>query len=259
MNFAPVSANSPYNLDGNLKPLPGIHVVRSNEADKCSSKLVTVDSTDSRSRLFNLLRAQLIKTLAQTGTSLVGITSAAPGAGKSFVLSNLAVSLGQLSNKRVFLIDLDLRRASLASIFGITGQTGMTEYLMGEDVSLEKIGRRIGSSNLVVFPSFPAPIHSAELMVGERFSQLIERARMLDENAIVLFDLPPAFANDDTMLVAEALDGILVVVEQGVTTKKQLENVLRLIRPTPLLGTIFNRDSAGLGDAYEKYDGYYSK
>lgn len=259
MNFARPSTNSAYNMDGTLKPLPGIDAVRSIETVECSPKLVTLDSTDVRSRLFNLLRAQLVKTLVQTGTSLVGITSAAPGAGKSFILSNLAVSLGQLSNKRVFLIDLDLRRASLAGIFGITGQAGMTEYLMGEDVSLEKIGRRIGSSNLVVFPSFPAPINSAALMVGDRFSQLMERARRLDENAIILFDLPPAFANDDTMLVAEALDGILVVVEQGVTTKKQLENTLRLIQPTPLLGTIFNRDSTGLGDSYEKYDGYYSK
>jgi protein-tyrosine kinase len=261
MNIPFAPAKGPQIMDGAVLPLPGFESVVSVETDYCSPKLVALESQNALSRPFNLLRAQLIKSVAQDRCALVGITSAAPGAGKSFTLSNLAASLGQLSNKRIFLVDLDLRRASIAQIFGLGEQAGLTEYLMGDQISLEEIGRRIGTSNLIVFPSFPASVNSAELMVGDRFKTLIARARALGPDAIVLFDLPPAFANDDVMLVAESLDGILVVVEQGVTTKKQLESTLRLIQPTPLIGTVFNRYDGGASDPYGyggQYSGYYN-
>lgn len=242
-------------------PLPGIGEVADVEQPEIGPKLVGFESKDARSRPFNLLRAQLIKKLAETGGRLIGITSPAPNAGKSFVASNLAASMSQLSNRRTVLIDLDLRRATIADIFGLEGPEGVTEYLLGDELTLAQIGRRIGTSNLVVYPTFPAQVSSAELMVGDRLLDLVARARALGDDAIVIFDLPPVFANDDAILVAEQLDGILLVVEQGVTTKKQLQSSMQLLHPTPLLGTIFNRFTGGSGDPYGyggKYDGYYS-
>jgi len=245
-----------------VSPLPGIGEVADVERPEIGPKLFACDTKDQRSRPFNLLRAQLIKKLAETGGRLIGITSPAPNAGKSFVASNLAASMSQLSSRRTVLIDLDLRRATIADIFGLKGPEGVTEYLLGDELTLSQIGRRIGTSNLVVYPTFPAQVNSAELMVGDRLLDLVARARALGDDAIVIFDLPPVFANDDAMLVAEQLDGILLVVEQGVTTKKQLQSSMQLLHPTPLLGTIFNRFTGGSGDPYGyggKYDGYYSE
>jgi len=241
--------------------LPALTTLIEIEAPTEMSKLVAFDSRDPRSRPFNLLRVQVVKKLDQCGARLLGITSAAPGAGKSFVASNLAMSLGLLSNWQTYLIDLDLRRASLASIFGIEDTQGLTEYLLGEEISLATIGRRIGATNLAVFPSYPATVNSAELMVGERFEELIGRARALPDDALVIFDLPPVFANDDALLIAQQLDGMLVVVEQGVTTRKQLQSAIQFLEPTPLVGTVFNRFDGGFGDPYGyagSYDGYYS-
>ena len=243
-----------------MNHLPSLESLDVVELAQLSPKLVAMDSNDKRSRPFNLLRAQIIKKLDQAGGRLIGITSAAPGAGKSFVASNLAVSLGMLSNRQTYLFDLDLRRASVAHIFGIEGNIGLTEYLSGENVELSSIGRRIGETNLSVFPSFPALVNSAELMVGERFEALISAAKGLPHDAIVIFDLPPIFANDDAILVSGQLDGILMVVEQGVTTKKQLQSALQFVEPTPVIGTVFNRCDGGMGDPYGyggKYDGYY--
>ncbi|MBN8842328.1 MAG: CpsD/CapB family tyrosine-protein kinase [Sphingomonadales bacterium] len=243
-------------------PLPGVGEVAEEPGLELSPKLVGFDSKDARSRSFNLLRAQLIKKLAETGGQLVGVTSPAPHAGKSFVASNLAASLGQLPNKRTFLIDLDLRRATIAQIFGLDASEGITEYLVDDSVELQKIGRHFRESNLVVYPTLPAPVNSAELMVSERLDQLIARARALGDDAIVIVDLPPVFANDDAILAAEKLDGVLVVVEQGVTTKKQLQGAMQLLHPTPILGTVFNRFKGGSGDPYGyggKYSGYYSE
>lgn len=241
--------------------LPGIGDVPEADDPVPSAKLVGSNSKDPNSRSFNLLRAQLIKRLSENGSRLVGITSPAPNAGKSFVASNLAASLGQLPNKRTFLVDLDLRRATIADIFGLSVTEGMTEYLVDDTVELGRIGRHFPNSNLVVYPTVAGPINSAELMVGGRLDEFFSMARGLGDDAIVIVDLPPTFANDDAILAAEKLDGVLLVVEQGVTTKKQLQGALQLISPTPILGTVFNRFTGGTGDPYGyggKYSSYYS-
>lgn len=241
--------------------LPGIGNVPEAENTEPSAKLVGFNSKDPNSRSFNLLRAQLIKKLSENGSRLVGITSPAPNAGKSFVASNLAASLGQLPNKRTFLVDLDLRRATIADIFGLSVTEGMTEYLIDDAVELNRVGRHFRDSNLVVYPTLAGPINSAELMVSERLNDFFSMARELGEDTIVIVDLPPTFANDDAILAAEKLDGVLLVVEQGVTTKKQLQGALQLISPTPIFGTVFNRFTGGSGDPYGyggKYGGYYS-
>ena len=243
-------------------PLAGIGQVAVVSEPDLSPKLVGFDSKDVRSRPFNLLRAQLIKKLTETGARLVGITSPAPNAGKSFVASNLAASLSQLSNKKVYLVDLDLRRASIGEIFGINDTAGVGSFLTESTEALVDLGRQIGETNLTVYPTRPVDVSSSELMVSSRMDSLLSRARALEPEAIILFDLPPVFANDDAMLVAEKLDGVLVVVEQGVTNKKQLQGALQLLHPTPVLGTILNRFDGGTTDIYGyggKYDRYYSK
>lgn len=250
------------NAASSTSPLPGIGMVQQLDQPVLNAKLVAADATDFRSRPFNLLRSQLIKILAQDGGRLIGITSVAPGAGKSFVTSNLAMSIGQLSNKRVILVDLDLRRASIADLFGIEVKPGIADYLSGQPVALADIGRQIGESNVVVYPAFPQDLSSVEFLVGERFDALIDSARALPQDSIVLFDLPPVFANDDAILVANKLDGMLMVVEQGVTTKKQLQSAIQLLQPTPILGSVFNRSDGGFGDPYGyrgKYDKYYKR
>lgn len=242
-------------------PLPGIGDVPVIAEPGLSAKLVGFNSKDVRSRPFNLLRTQLIKKLAETGARLVGVTSPAPNAGKSFVASNLAASLSQLSNKKVFLVDLDLRRGSVAEIFGIHESPGIGSYLTEDSVSLSEVGCQIGETHLTVYPTNTVDVSSAELMVGERMDALLHAARSLDADSVVLFDLPPVFANDDAILVAEKLDGVLIVVEQGVTNKKQLQAALQLLHPTPLIGTVLNRFAGGNGDIYGyggKYDRYYS-
>ena len=73
-------------------------------------------------------------------------------------------------------------------------------------------------------------------MVGDRFELLIAVMRALPADAIVIVDLPPIFANDDAILVAGQLDGVVMIVEQGVTTKKQLQSALQFIDPDAAFG-----------------------
>ena len=82
------------------------------------------------------------------------------------------------------------------------------------------------------------------------FAQMIDIFRNRSDAAIILFDLPPAFASDDAMISLELLDGYVLVVDSGKTTRKHVEDVLAVLHPTPCVGTILNRYSGGFADSY---------
>lgn len=221
-----------------------------------SPKLVGLAEHDIHARTFKLLRTTLNRQVEENGYQVIGVTSCTPNAGKSFIASNLAASISRLSSRKTILIDLDFQRASIAEIFGISGQAGVTEYLLGSVARLEDICWTLGDGELCVFPTFLRKVNSAELLSGEQFVALMAELRQLDEKPLIICDLPPLFVSDDALLAAQQLDGVLVVVEQGVTTRKQLEAAMRMLYPTKLIGTIFNRFSGGIGDPYGYAGGF---
>jgi protein-tyrosine kinase len=232
------------------------------DADGLENHIVVgFNSRDIRSRPFNLLRTQVLKEMRKNNWKLLGITSATPEAGKSFLATNLATALAQLPENRVFLFDLDLRRASLAETLGVEGEVGLTQYLDGSVDNLDAVGRQVTNLGLTLFPCYPSRVNSAELLTGERFATLVKAMRALPDDVVVICDLPPAFANDDAMAIIQSLDAYLFVIEEGVTTRAQVRDAMHLLEPAPCLGTILNRFQAGALDGYGyggKYDRYYN-
>jgi protein-tyrosine kinase len=218
---------------------------------------------DARARPFKLLRSQLRKQMRASGAKLVGVTSASPAVGKSFVASNLAAALSRLSDVDVYLIDADLHRPALADRFGIVDQPGIQDYLGGEVSELRQVMLRVNDERIAVIPGFKRDGTPAELLAGPIAESFFAGLRALPDNAVVLFDMPPIFADDDAVLIAGRLDGFLLVVEDGKTTAKQVRDTVRLLEPTPLLGTVLNRyknqllsDDYGYGVGYG-YGAYY--
>ena len=213
-------------------------------------RIVGFDSRDARARPFNLLRTSFAKRIKEDGHRLIGITSATPAAGKSFLSMNLASSLARVVDEPVFLVDLDIRRASLADEIGLVPERGIDSFLDGSVDDLSTIGRRIDGTTLGIFPTIRRTRNTAELLAGERFALMIEALRERSEAATILFDLPPAFASDDAMIVLERLDGYVMVVDSGKTTRRHVQDVLGMLQPTPCIGSILNRYRGGLGDSY---------
>lgn len=213
-------------------------------------RIVGFDNRDARARPFNLLRTSFAKKLKEEGHRLIGITSATPAAGKSYLSMNLASSLARVVEEPVFLVDLDIRRASLGEEIGLEPEYGIESYLEGTHDSLAGIGRRIDGTRLGIFPTIRRTRNTAELLAGERFTQLITTLRDHSEASIILFDLPPAFANDDAMISLAQLDGFVLVVDAGKTTRRHVQDVMAMLYPTPCIGTILNRYRGGLGDSY---------
>lgn len=225
-------------------------------------KIVGFKSHDIRSRAFNLLRSQVIKRMKRDNYKLIGVTSAAPNAGKSFIATNLAAALSRIPDRDVYLFDFDLRRGSLARELGLSSGRGLGLFLEGKITDLRDIGHRVGEHGFAFFPCFANLDRSAELFAGDAFKELAAAMRALPDNAIVLCDLPPAFANDDTAVICEHLDAFLMIVEQGNTTKKQIIGTREMLEPTPCMGSILNRYDGGWSDPYgygygTQYGKYY--
>lgn len=224
------------------------------------------NSRDQRSRPFNLLRSQVLKMSRARGWRVIGVTSATPRVGKSFIASNLAAALARTPEMHTYLFDLDLRRSSLAEYFNLEGETSIVDYLGGEIPDLASVARNVEGERLTIFPSFSNQQHSAELLAGSRMDQLIGDMRRLPADAFCVCDLPPVFANDDAVVIAQKIDAYLLVVEEGTTTRKQVRDTFNLLQPAPCLGTVLNRYNGGLmGDDYgygygqsQKYAEYYS-
>ncbi|MEO0870554.1 MAG: CpsD/CapB family tyrosine-protein kinase [Pseudomonadota bacterium] len=223
-------------------------------------RLIGFAEHDVRARPFKLLRTSLGKKLSNEKCNIIGVTSAAPNAGKTFTASNLAAAMSAISADRTVLVDLDLKRCEIAEIFEITERPGITEYLQDDGPSLVEIMRHVDETGLTVVPSFLSSANTAQLIAGKRFEKLISELRSYASRSIVICDLPPVLVSDDAMLAVRHLDGVLMVVEQGVTTKKQLEAVLEMIDPDKVIGSVFNRYAGSLGDPYgygADYGKYY--
>ena len=228
-------------------------------------RIIGFDNRDARARPFNLLRTSFAKKLKEDGHRLIGITSATPAAGKSFLSMNLASSLSRVVEEPIFLVDLDIRRASLADEIGLVPEYGIESYLEGTVDTLAGIGRRIDGTSLGIFPTIRRSRNTAELLAGERFTQMITTLRNRSEASVILFDLPPAFANDDAMISLAQLDGFVLVVDAGKTTRRHVQDVMAMLYPTPCIGSILNRYQGGLGDSYgygyggPDYSKYYER
>jgi protein-tyrosine kinase len=212
--------------------------------------VVGFNSRDSRSRPYHLLRTQLTKIMARNNWRMIGVTSATPGAGKTFTAVNLAAALAPTAEATVLLCDLDLRRGSVGEMLDVGVDAGLADYLDGQVEDPRELALRINDTHLVVLPTAPTASSSSELIASPRFRSLMARLRAMPENTRVICDLPPVFANDDAMLCMQQLDAYLLVVDHGVSTAGQVEECIRLLDPVPCLGTVLNRYRGGFGDPY---------
>ena len=226
--------------------------------------IVGFRNADTRARPFKLLRSQVMRQREERALKLIGVTSAAPNVGKTFVASNLAAALSRIAEHDVYLIDLDLHRPAVAGRFSFEEEgAGIHDFLSGEEPDMSNIARRINDERLVVVPGYRRDIATGELLTGTNGNRMFDGLRALPDSAIVLIDMPPIFADDDAVIIGQHLDGFIVVVEDGKSTKKQMLETIRLLSPTPFMGAVLNRyrsqlfaDEYGYGFAYG-YGGYY--
>jgi len=220
------------------------------------------DSRNASSRTFNLMRSKLVNLQRERGWRLLGVVSATPNVGKSFISANLAAAVSRDPRFEVYLVDLDLRRGTIKDIFGIEVHESIVEYLEQTN-SVEALqAHSPQGQDLVIIPSVASEVHSGELLAGERAAALFSAMRNSDERKYFICDLPPVFANDDASIIMESLDGYVVVAQDGKTTQREIQAVVDMLGLERLAGVVLNKYRGGLvSEGYgieDRYAQYYS-
>jgi succinoglycan biosynthesis transport protein ExoP len=190
----------------------------------------------------------------------IAVTSAMPKDGKTTVSISLATTLAQ-SGKRVLLIDTDLRKPRLHRTFKLAKGPGITTVLAGE-ATLEEVALSTDIPNLSVVQCGPLPPNPSELLHTRRFAELVEDARNRFDT--VIFDSPPLGAVTDPAIISTQVDGTIVVVRSGVTTRNGVDAAFRQLHGVSarIVGVVLNGvdlTDSNYGSYYAYYRGYYEE
>lgn len=214
------------------------------------------DSLDPRSRCFNLIRSRLFELKAERDWRLLGVVSATPNVGKSFITANVAAAMSRDPRFETCAIDLDLRRGSLTETFGVGGEGGISAYLSGAAAAPNAF--TLEGENLLLLPTQAGQVRSAELLAGERAQALLRAMRSTRDNHVFFVDLPPVFANDDAATVMSRLDAYILVAEEGRTTQTEIGDTVNLLGQKRLAGVILNKYRGGVVSEGYGVDSYYA-
>jgi succinoglycan biosynthesis transport protein ExoP len=230
------------------------------EGTKLSPFLCTHFRPKSRdAEAFREIRTALYFNTRNTNCRKIQITSAASGDGKSTMASNIAISIAQ-SGKRVLLVDCDLRRPRIHTIFGMGNEIGFSTVLTDNAEPSEVTYAEVvpGLSVIPAGPSLPNP---AEVLTSARFNDC---ANMLAEKYdFVLFDTPPLLAVTDPAVIAPRMDGVFLVVRLGKRERSLAERSAEILRTLEVnvIGVVVNaigQDGMGYGRYGRYYYGRYS-
>jgi capsular exopolysaccharide synthesis family protein len=175
------------------------------------------------------------------------ITSSIPQEGKSMVAANLACALAQRNRQRTLLMDGDLRRPSVAKLFGLGKIPGITEWLKGDRGPMTSI-YHLEEAGLWILPAGDSPRNPLELMQSGKLSGLMEQLTSWFDWIVI--DSPPVLPLADTSVWMRLADGILLVTRQGATEKKQLKRGLEAIDQKKLLGALLNSSESTTDNYY---------
>lgn len=174
---------------------------------------------------FRVVRTNLEFMVAESdGAKVVMLTSANPGSGKTFISSNIAMSLA-IKGKRVLAIDLDMRKASLSKVFDAP-ERGISGYLIGKLSYDEIIMRGVQNPNLDVIPVGKIPPNPTELLFDSRFEELMKRVRQ--EYDYVFIDCPPIEIVADSQIINRFVDNTLFVVRAELLERSMLPTIEKL-------------------------------
>lgn len=223
------------------------------------------------SEAYKLLRTKLQFSFTDESASrIIGVSSALSGEGKSLSAVNLAYALSQL-DKRVILIDCDMRRPTLAEKLSIRKLPGLSGYLTGQhnlEEMIQNCNLKKEETAFQVITAGQNPPNPIELLSSEKMTKFLKLLRQKYD--YIILDLPPVGEVSDAMAVAKETDGILLVVRQNYCDRVVLKEAVRQFAfiDAKILGVVYNcttENSGRYGQGYYKryyrryYKSYYGR
>ncbi|MCD1627364.1 CpsD/CapB family tyrosine-protein kinase [Seohaeicola saemankumensis] len=213
-----------------------------------SNLVITATRTDPAHAHFEVLRARIVKALADNNWKRVAVTSPTDGCGKTFTAVNLAIALSRYESCRTVLMDMNLRRAGdVARMLGARQAGSMAGFLRGQR-ALESSLMRMGQNLLRIGPNLAIGLNDREDSYAAEILAHPDSARVLDRMMedlgpdFVIHDLPSVLSHDDVLTFRRQYDAVLLVSNGALTSADDLsETMRRLGDDTPVLGVVLNR------------------
>lgn len=211
-------------------------------------ELVTeLDPKSPISEVFRTLRTNIQFMATKGKLKSILITSTLPGEGKSWVASNLAVTFAQ-AGKKVVLIDADMRKGRVYSIFGVSPRPGLSNYLSGVNWDEKEASNDLADyiqeteiENLYVISAGNVPPNPSELLISEQMTDLMEKLKSLCD--IIIFDGTPSQLVTDSLILTRIVDSTVIVTASKETKKEDLKRVIKNIKNVggKIAGIIVNK------------------
>jgi len=205
-----------------------------------NNRIVSFNRNDPKSICFDLLRTQVLQRMGENGWHTLAITSPTQEAGKTVVAINLAMSIAHQTNKTAILVDFDLRHPKIGAYLGIPMDKSLNDLLDGT-VEIPDILVNPDMPRLVVLPTKSSVKRSSETLSSKIISDLIKEMRERYESRLVIIDLPPLLLTDDAIALLPQIDCVLMVVANGMSTKREIEDSIHLLKGSNLIGTVLNK------------------
>lgn len=213
------------------------------------------------SELFRTLRTNIQFMNTKSGLKSLLVTSTSPSEGKSWVSSNLATTFAQ-AGKRVILVDCDMRKGRLFSVFSVPPAPGLSNYLSGinsngenGDINIESYIRKTEVQNLYLITAGSIPPNPSELLVSEKMAETMKKLE--DMCDIVIYDGTPTNLVTDALIISRNVDSTIIVCAYKYNKIDDLERVKRDILNVggKIAGVVINKMPIAQKEYYASY--YY--
>jgi len=232
-----------------LMPLGGVGRLPG-KAD--SDRLInSINPFASVAEAYRLVRSNIQFAAADQPPRTMMLTSPGIGEGKSVTVANLGIVMAQADFKTI-LVDADLRRPALHKLFKLSNKQGLSTLLdTGTSLAVADVLQSTGTENLSVIPSGSLPVNPAERLSSQNMVKLIDQLQEMAD--VVIFDTPPILAVTDAAVLANRLDGVILVIQSRHTPRPAIKKAIQRLSQmrANLLGGILNQTSGKSGGYYD--------
>jgi capsular exopolysaccharide synthesis family protein len=218
------------------------------------ARATLVESLGPVAERWRQIALQVRRTLDRRSQRSLIVTSSLREEGKTVTACNLAIALATMAaGRRVALVDLDLRRPSVARALDLRPSEGV-ETLLAERIPLARVSVPTDVADLVVHPVVSPVADAHRLLAGDRLPEML--AELEREFALVVCDTPPVLPVPDASLIAPHVGGCLLVARAGVTGRNRFQQTIAQLPEDKVLGTLLNDVKSSRRDRYDYYDDY---
>jgi capsular exopolysaccharide synthesis family protein len=186
---------------------------------------------------YRALRTRLAHVDRQRPEQVLLVTSPGRGEGRSLTVANLGLTMAQESQRRICVVDADLRRPSQHALFGVGDTPGVCDVILNR-ATLDEALVHFAEYDVTLLPAGTAPAHPAELLGTAAMHRVLKALRARFDAVVV--DAPAATPLADIGILTPLVDGVIVVVRAGVTTRPAIHDTIAAIDSKKLLGVVLN-------------------